>query len=151
MNFAKRFTKRWNINRGYMKLDVWQKAIDLNKLIWEYTHNRTTIDFKLRSQINDSAVSVPSNIAEGYNRRSIKDYIRFLYIALSSLSETLTRAIALLNTDVFTDKQFEGLDKLHYEVENKLLKLIESLEKKRDKSEWTDRIHDTIDELNADE
>lgn len=78
-----------------MKLDVWQKAMELFKLIWKTVYQDNKIDFKLRCQISDAALSVSSNIAEGYSRRSINEYLQFLYIALSSLSETLTRAIGL--------------------------------------------------------
>ena len=88
------YTKLRNINRGYMKLEVWQKAMELYQMV-----NRATaeskIGFKMRGQITDAALSVPSNIAEGYSRRSIREYIQFLYIALASLSETLTRTIGL--------------------------------------------------------
>jgi four helix bundle protein len=61
----KEYTKRKNINRGYMKLDVWQLAIQLYKLIWEIIKG-LNIDFKLRAQILDAIQSVSSNIAEGY-------------------------------------------------------------------------------------
>jgi four helix bundle protein len=121
-----------NKNRGYIKLDVWKKAMELFQLIWKTVHKDNKIDYKLRSQIADSAQSVSSNIAEGYSRRSVHEYIRFLYIALSSLSELLTRAIGLKITDQISAPQFQQIDKLHYEVENKLLRLIESIEKKRD-------------------
>ena len=142
------YKNRWNLNRGYMNLDVWEKAMTLFKIVWETTHGDVKIDIKLRSQVIDSAQSVASNIAEGYSRRSINEYIRFTYIALSSLSETLTRVIGLMKTDQISDKQFNEIDKLHFEVENKLLKLIQSLEKKRDDSDWIDRIHDKLEEFN---
>ncbi len=132
-----------------MKLDVWRKATELFKMIWKHTHSNSSMDFKLRSQINNSAQSVASNIAEGYSRRSVKEYIRFTYIALSSMSETLTRLIGLRETGQISGEQFEQIDKLHYEVENKLLKLIKSLETKRDSSDWVDRIHDNLEEFNA--
>lgn len=129
-----------NKNRGYIKLDVWKKAIELFQLIWKTVHVDNKIDYKLRSQIVNSAQSVSSNIAEGYSRRTVHDYIRFLYIALSSLSETLTRAIGLQVTNQITVPQFHQIDKLHYEVENKMLRLIESIEEKRDSGKWTDHI-----------
>lgn len=60
-----------------MKLDVWQKSIELSQLVWG-TVLKAKLDFKLRSQIADAAQSVSANIAEGYSRRSIKEYIQFL-------------------------------------------------------------------------
>lgn len=56
------------------------------------------------------------------------------------MAETLTRAIGLRNVKFISDKDFEELDKLHYEVENKLLRLIESLEAKRGTNEWNDTL-----------
>lgn len=120
----------------------------LSGLIWKVTHGDSDIDYKLRSQINDSAQSVASNISEGYSRRSVKEYIQFTYIALASLSETLTRSIALFETDQISKIQIEEIDKLHFEIENKLLKLIASLEKKRDKTDWIDRVHEEQEEYN---
>ena len=71
-----------NKNRGYMKLNVWQKAMELFELVWSIVFIETRIDFKLRSQIADAAQSISSNIAEGYGRRSVSEYIQFLYYAL---------------------------------------------------------------------
>jgi four helix bundle protein len=93
------FTELKNLNRGYMKLDVWQKAIVLFQLICRTVIKDFPIDFKLRSQVIDSAQSVSANIAEGYSRRSVKEYLQYLYIALGSLSETLTRCIGLKTTN----------------------------------------------------
>lgn len=136
----KEYTKRRNINRGYMKLEVWQKAVELHELVVKMVHSESRIDFKLRAQIVDSIQSVSSNIAEGYSRRSIKEYIQFLYISLSSMSETLTRTIGFKEVGHITEKQFEEIDILHYEIENKLLRLIQSLEKKKHEGSWIDRI-----------
>ncbi len=100
------YTKYRNKNRGYMKLEVWQKAIDLYKLIWKTVYLDVKLDFKLRSQIADAAQSVSSSIAEGYSRRSIHEYLQHLYISLGSLSETLTRSIGLKATDQITEGKF---------------------------------------------
>ncbi len=131
-----------------MKLEVWQKAIELYKMIWKIIYEDLKLDFKLRSQLADATQSVSANIAEGYSRRSIKEYIQFLYISLSSLSETLSRVIGLKVTNQITDQQFNMIDSLHYEIENKLLRLVESLERKRDDGTWVDYISDEIAEYN---
>src|SRR5262245_771772 len=85
------YTRFRNKNRGYPTLRVWQKAIELYKLVWRIVYINKKIDFKLRSQIADAAQSVSANISEGYSRRSIHEYIQHVYIAVSSLSETLSR------------------------------------------------------------
>ena len=136
----KEYTEKKNKNRCYLRLDVWQKAMELFNLIWETVYFETKVDYKIRSQVADSSQSVSSNIAEGYSRRSINEYIQFLYISLASLSETLTRAIGLKVTGQISEPQFQQIDALHYEVENKLLRLIERLEKKRDDGTWVNRI-----------
>ncbi len=130
-----------------MKLEVWQKAIELYALVWK-TATDAKIDYKLRSQIVDAAQSVSSNISEGYSRRSIKEYIQALYTSLGSLSETLTRTIGLKAAGQISDDSFNKIDVLHYEVENKLLRLVESLQKKKDDGTWSDRISEDIAEYN---
>src|SRR5207245_8172241 len=90
--------------------------------------------------------SVSSNIAEGYGRRSINEYIQFLYTALASLGESLTRAIGLNRTKQIADARLEKFDLLHYEVENRLLRLIEKLEGKRDDGDWISRIAEDPEE-----
>ena len=130
-------TELRNKNRGYMKLIVWQKAIQLFDVVWNIAFKESKIDFKLRSQWVDAAQSISANVAEGYGRRSINDYIQFLYYALGSLAETMTRAVG---------QRFREFDSLHYEVENRLLRLIEKLEEKRDDADWVARIAEDQEE-----
>ena len=129
-------TKLRNKNRGYINLIVWQRAMDLFQLSWRLTHSDVVIDFKLRSQLVDAAQSASVNIAEGYGRRGINEYLQFLYIGLGSLGETLTRAIGLSRTNQITGEELKNFDELHYEVENRLSRLIEKLEQKRDDGDW---------------
>ena len=139
------YTKFRNKNRGYMKLRVWHKAIELYKLVCQIVYKDNKIEFKLRAQIADAAQSVSANISEGYSRRSINEYIQHVYIALGSLSETLTRAIAFKAAEQISLEQFKELDTLHYEVENNLWKLLLRLEEKRDDGTWVTRASDNIE------
>jgi four helix bundle protein len=139
-------TELRNKNRGYVNLIVWQKAIGLFELVWKLTFQQSKIDFKLRSQIADAAQSISANIAEGYGRRSINEYIQYLYIALGSAAETLTRAIGLQQTKQISEAQFHDLNLLHYEMENRLLRLIEKLEQKREDGDWISRIAEDPEE-----
>ena len=128
-----------------MKLEAWQRGMDLFALAFQLSD--CVSYFKLKSQFRDSAQSVSANIAEGYGRRSLPEYIQYLYIAKGSLAEALTRAIELQTVKIISAADFEVFDKLHYEVENKLLRLIESLELKRQTNEWQDTLppnHPTI-------
>jgi four helix bundle protein len=133
-------TKRRNKNRGYTRLVVWQKAIELFELVWKIAYVEAKIDFKLRAQLADAAQSVSANIAEGYGRRSVKEYIQYLYVSMGSLAKTMTRSIGLVRAGQISSRQFEAVDAPHYEVENRLLKLIEKLEEKRDEGDWMARI-----------
>jgi four helix bundle protein len=130
------YTKRRNLNRGYMKLDVWQRGMDLFEMAYRLA--TAVADFKLRSQFTDAAQSVSANIAEGYGRRSLPEYLQYLYIAKGSLAETLTRVCGLLRIKLISGADFEAFDQLHYEVENKLLALITSIEAKRGTGDWQD-------------
>ena len=142
-------TELRNKNRGYMNLIVWQKAMDLFELAWKIAYVEAKIDFKLRSQFADAAQSVSSNIAEGYGRRSVNEYIQYLYISLGSLGENLTRGFGLNRVEQITDPRIREFDLLHYEVENRLLRLIEKLEQKRDDGDWIARISEDPEEYSA--
>ena len=75
-------------------LIVWKKGIELVKEIYEITNSfPKTEQFGLTSQIRRSAVSIPSNIAEGCGRNSNKELTQFLYVALGSASELETQII----------------------------------------------------------
>jgi four helix bundle protein len=128
------YTKRKNLNRGYMKLEAWQRGIELFQLV--FRHTESVSDFKLRSQIRDAAQSASANIAEGYGRRSLPEYLQFLYVAKGSLAECLTRTIGLFVAEQAPATVFEDIDTLHYEIENKLLGLIRSLEEKLGGDSW---------------
>ena len=76
----------------YRELKVWQKSMKFVIDIYKLTQDFPDIDkFWLTSQIRRSAVSIPSNIAEGFVRRLPKEFIRFLRISISSLFELQTR------------------------------------------------------------
>ena len=80
--------------RNHKDLNVWKKSIDLVDIIYKMTKSFPKEElYCLTSQIRRSAISVPSNIAEGAARSSKKEFIQFLYIALGSLSELETQII----------------------------------------------------------
>ncbi len=141
-------TELRNKNRGYMNLIVWQKAMDLFELVWKLAYVESKIDFKLRSQFADAVQSISSNISEGYGRRSVKEYIQFLYVALGSAAEAeaMSRGLGLNRAAQISDSRIREFDLLHYEVENRLLKLVEKLEQKRDDEDWIARIAEDPEE-----
>lgn len=78
--------------KGYQELNVWQKAYDLCLEIYKITNTFPVSEkYGLISQIRRSAVSIPSNIAEGHERQYLKEYVQFLYVALGSVAELRTQ------------------------------------------------------------
>ena len=90
----------------YRDLIVWQKSMTFVTEVYLMTKCfPSSENFGLISQIRRSAISIPSNIAEGYGRKSTGDYIRFLQIAVGSLFEIQTQieiAFNLLYIDKIT-------------------------------------------------
>ena len=80
--------------KNFKKLKVWQNGIEIVKHTYQLTSLLPEEEkYNLSSQMKRSSVSIPSNIAEGSNRRSEKDYLRFLEIAQGSCFELETQLI----------------------------------------------------------
>jgi four helix bundle protein len=73
----------------YEKLEVWQRSKDLCSQIYNYS--KKIDDYGFRNQITRSSLSVPSNLAEGFERESIKDSINFFIYAKASCGELRTQ------------------------------------------------------------
>lgn len=139
-NNSKKENHRKNINRGYQKLRVWQSAVDYYIETCSVFKAFPSEMKKLCSQQIFAVDSIHRNIAEGYSRRSIGEYINFLYIALASLAESVSSLLAYKMADQITPENFEKLDSISFYIENSLLRLIRELEKKRNNDEWTDTL-----------
>ena len=129
---------RKNINRGFKKLKVWQSAISLYVLAYKIFSKFPFELKKVASNSIDAAHSISRNISEGYCRRSLKEYLNYLNIALGSCGEFHSCYVSFRKANQITDDEYEQLDKLHYKVENALLKLIGSLQKKQKDQNWVD-------------
>jgi four helix bundle protein len=138
---------RRNRNRGYQKLTVWNDAIEYYVLTCDALRPFPYDLKRVASQQIASADSVHRNIAEGYCRRSIKEYLNFLNISLGSLGESVSGLCGYRKAKQISEEQFERLDAIAYKLENGLLKLVESLENKRDRGDWIDTL--VIKESNA--
>lgn len=136
-----------NKNRGYQKLRVWNDAIDYYVKICEVFREFPYELKRVASQEIASSDSVHRNISEGYCRRSIHEYLNFLNIALGSLGESVSGLQACQKSKQITEEDFERLNSFAYKLENGLLKLVESLEQKRERGEWVD--HLMVKESNA--
>jgi four helix bundle protein len=78
--------------RTYKELRVWQRAFKLCRDVYACTaHFPDAERYGLIAQLRRAAVSIPSNIAEGHDRETTRDYLRFLWIARGSLAEVETQ------------------------------------------------------------
>lgn len=95
--------------KSFEDLAVWQEGCKIAKEIYQVTgEGDLTKDFGLRDQIRRCAVSIPSNIAEGKERETVKELIRYLYIAKGSAAELRTQLfiankIGYLNEQTYID------------------------------------------------
>ena len=129
---------RKNINRGFKRLKVWQDAVSLYILAWK-TFSKFPFELKkVVSNTLDAAHIISRNISEGYCRRSLKEYLNHLNIALGSCGEFHSCYESFKQADQITNDEYEKLDQLHYKVENGLIKLIESLQNKQTEGTWED-------------
>jgi four helix bundle protein len=131
---------RRNKNRGYQKLRVWNDAVAYYKQTWEVFRKLPYELRRVASQQIASSDSVHRNIAEGYCRRSIHEYLKFLYVALASLGESVSGLYAYREAKQISVEDSERLDEVAFKLENGLLKLVQSLEEKRELGEWTDNL-----------
>ena len=95
---------------------------------------------RVGSQAIAASDSVHRNIAEGYCRKSIREYLNFLNIALGSLGENVSGPHAYREARQITDEEFEALNGLAFKLENGLLKLVGSLERKKLQGDWVDSL-----------
>lgn len=129
-----------NKNRGYQQLRVWHDAIEFYRLASQVFHKLPYELKRVASQAIASSDSVHRNIAEGYCRRSIKEYLNYLYIALGSLGESVSGLHAYREAGQINEQDFTALNELAFKLENGLLKLVESLERKRLDGDWVDSL-----------
>ncbi len=129
---------RKNINRGYMQLRVWQDARELYLLIWgvfkRFPHELN----RVASQQIASTDSIHRNIAEGYCRRGIKEYLQHLNVAMGSAGESVSALHVYCPAGHISEEEFEQMDSLAFRLGNGLKKLIESLQEKQQNGDWDD-------------
>lgn len=113
------------MNRGYKELIVWQKSMDLVDEIYELIKLLPKEEmYALSNQMRRSVVSVPSNIAEGYERNSTKEYLQFLSIAKSSRAELETQLYICIRQKYILPEKTEKAFLLCDEVKRMLSTLI---------------------------
>tara|TARA_R110000868_G_C10475894_1_gene728773 strand:- start:133 stop:489 length:357 start_codon:yes stop_codon:yes gene_type:complete len=102
----------------FRDLLIWQKSMLVVTDIYAITTNFPTSEiYSLTSQLRRSAISIPSNIAEGYGRQGTKDYLKFLNIAIASLFEMQTQIEIAYNLKYIDQTQFNKIYEDSREIE----------------------------------
>lgn len=115
--------------KSHKDLDVWKRSIDLVDIIYRETRLFPREEaFGLTSQMRRSAISVPSNIAEGAARKHRKEFVQHLYFALGSLAELETQVIIAGRLEYIADPE-KTLEDIGI-IRRQLIGLINSLKKK---------------------
>jgi four helix bundle protein len=116
--------------KTYRDLIVWQKSMTLVTDFYKATKSFPVEElYALTNQIRRSAISIPSNIAEGYGRNATADYKRFLQIAVGSLFELQTQIEIAVNLGYLATELFNSLFQQAKEIELMLISLIKKINK----------------------
>lgn len=96
--------------KTFRDLFIWQKAMNLVTNTYQITEKFPKEElFGLTSQIRRSAISIPSNIVEGFGRDSNKEFSRFINIAISSLFEFQTQIEIAKNINYLNENEFKSI------------------------------------------
>jgi four helix bundle protein len=96
--------------RRFEDLEVWKRARELTKLVYKLTDaSQFSRDYRLRNQMRDAAVSILSNIAEGFSRRTDKEFIQFLYVSRASAAELQSQSYVALDQEYLPAVAFERI------------------------------------------
>jgi four helix bundle protein len=102
----------------FRDLQIWQKSIDMTHVIYQMTKNFPNIEqLGLVSQMRRAAVSVSSNIAEGSQRTTKKEFSHFLMIAKGSLAELFTQLVIAHKEGFCSQNEFESVEQCIVELE----------------------------------
>jgi four helix bundle protein len=114
--------------RDYKDLKVWQKGMVITEKIYSATDQYPKQElYTLTSQMRRSAISIPSNIAEGFMRRHTNEYRQFLYVSLASCAELETQIIISHRRNYLSNEMTQDfLEDLNHQM-RMLMKLVNRL------------------------
>lgn len=113
--------------QGFKELLVWHRSKNLAVSIYKLTNQGSIrTDFGLVDQMRRSAVSVPSNIAEGDERSTDRDSVRFFYISKGSLAELITQLEIAKEVGLVAGAEVDGIEKESIEIGKMLGALIKA-------------------------
>ncbi len=142
---------------SFEDLKVWQKVRELANLIYAATRQgEFARDYGLADQIRRAAVSVLSNIAEGFERGSYTEFIQFLYIAKGSCGEVRAQLYIARDQKYLPETEFQRCHALATEIARMISGLADHLKSSQQRGDkfrrpqpkpWADQVKDLIDEL----
>jgi four helix bundle protein len=103
----------------------WQKSSELSLMVYEIFRNNK--DYSFRDQIQRAVVSISNNIAEGYERKTNKEFLQFLYIAKGSAGEVRSMLYVALKLKYINQNQFNDLYNRCIEISRLLSGFIKAL------------------------
>ena len=114
--------------KRFEDMEVWKKSREFVQIIYTVTNEKQFVrDFSLRDQIRRAGVSIISNIAEGYERESKKEFMRFLLIAKGSSGEVRSQLYIALDLGYITQEEFDSTVEKSKEISYMLNSLIKYL------------------------
>src|SRR3990167_3750717 len=116
--------------KAFEDLYIWQISRELVNLIYQFTSQKSFTDFSLKDQIQRAAVSIISNIAEGFERGTKDEFLYFLYIAKGSCGEVRTQLYIALDRKFISQSQFFTASEKTRQVSALLYKFIEGFKAK---------------------
>lgn len=121
-------SKEGNMNRAFENLDMFQESRELTKNIYKITNKSNfNKDYGLREQIRRASVSILSNIAEGYERDSKKEFSKFLYYSKGSCGEVRAQLIVAHDLDYIDKEDYEALYNSTVRISGMIYRYIEYL------------------------
>jgi len=115
---------------SFEDLRVWQKGIQLVKQVYLITNEgKLSKDFGLRDQLRRACVSIPTNIAEGFERSSRKEYLYFLNVAKGSAGEVRSLLKVAIEVGLIEQSTYSQLYEKAKELSRMLFKQIQSLQR----------------------
>ena len=118
------------MGHNFKKLLIWQKAMDLSDLIYNYSESLPSKErFVLIDQLNRSSVSIPPNIAEGCGKRTKRQFAEYLAISLSSSYEAETQLLICKKRNYGKTELLEQALKNVEEIQKMIFSFKEKIEK----------------------
>lgn len=112
----------------YKDLIVWQKAMEMTIALYQIVKKLPKEEtYALSDQMRRAAISIPSNIAEGFGKNSKKEYIQFLFIANGSVCELETQLILCVHFKYFTEQEILPIINLLDEIKRIIMTITKKL------------------------